>query len=161
MKITAILMLFSISMQAQMNCYEERWTLDKNKLITGSLAFISGTAKGLNETLQHHYSYFREAFPHASENWFNPKISWRNKYRDGIPENGPKFPFSTTALVMFTDQYHLNHFIHKTTLLTALVIKIGEGKQPFKFYIYDLLYYTACYQAGFSLMYYPFTLNSK
>src|SRR5687768_11332737 len=142
MKITILFMLFGMSVQAQMNCYQEdRWRLDKNKLFTGSLAFLSGSAKGFNETLLHHYSYFRKKFPGANEQWFNPKISWRNKYKDGTSQSGEKFPLSTSVLVMFTDQYHLNHFVHKSALLTALVIKIGEGKQPLKHYIFDLLFY--------------------
>jgi hypothetical protein len=70
---------------------------------------------------------------------------------------GPKFFLSTSAFVMFTDQYHLNNFIQKTAIMTALVIKIGEGKRPFKHYVYDLLWYTMCYQAGFAAAYYPFT----
>jgi len=41
-------------------------------------------------------------------------------------------------------------------LFTALVIKIGEGKKPFRYYLFDFLYYTACYQAGYAITYYPF-----
>jgi len=58
---------------------------------------------------------------------------------------------------MFTDQYHLNNFIQKTAIMSALVIKIGEPKKPFKHYVYDLLWYTMCYQAGFAAAYYPFS----
>ena len=41
--------------------------------------------------------------------------------------------------------------------MSAIVIKIGDGKKPFKHYLYDLLCYTVCYQAGFAATYYPFT----
>jgi hypothetical protein len=58
---------------------------------------------------------------------------------------------------MFTDQYHLNNFIHRTSLMSALAFKIGEGKKPFKQYLLDLLFYSACCQVGFSAIYYPFT----
>jgi len=57
---------------------------------------------------------------------------------------------------MFTDQYHLNNFINKMAWASALVIKISDGKKPFKHYLLDLLFYTACHQAGFALTYYPF-----
>ncbi len=157
MKLTIFLLLITIGVHAQENKTSKlKWKIDKNKLWTGGLAFISGSSKGFNETLQFNYRIFQKTFPGANEQWFNPKISWRNKYEGGDPNNGPKSFLSTSVLVLFTDQYHLNNFIHKTAILSAIVIKIGEGKKPFKHYVFDLLYYTACYQAGFAATYYPF-----
>lgn len=74
---------------------------------------------------------------------------------------GERFPLSTSLLVAFTDQYHLNTFINRMAWTSTLVIKIGEGKKPFKHYLFDALYYTACHQAGFALMYYPFAPGGK
>ena len=110
--------------------------------------------------MKHCYSiirYLKKHFPGANKQWFDPKVSWRNKYAGGNPDNGAKSFLSTSVFVMFTDQYHLNNFIQKTAIMTALVIKIGEGKRPFKHYVYDLLWYTMCYQLGFAATYYPFT----
>lgn len=156
--IVTLLLLTSFSLQAQeKSAHKLKWKIDKNKIITGSLVFVGGAAKGFNETLQFNYKIFEKTFPGANEQWFDPKVSWRNKYEGGNPDNGPKSFLSTSVLVMFTDQYHLNNFIQKTAIMTALVIKIGEPKKPFKHYVYDLLWYTACYQAGFAATYYPFT----
>lgn len=156
--ILLLLLLFSYTIHAQETKTEKvKWRIDKNKILTGSLVLVSGSAKGFNETLQFNYKIFEKTFPGANKQWFDPKVSWRNKYKDGNPDNGPKSFLSTTVLVMFTDQYHLNNFIHKTALMSALVIKLGDDKKPFKHYVYDLLYYTACYQAGFAATYYPFT----
>ena len=153
-----LLLLASFSLQAQEKSADKlKWKIDKNKIITGSLVFVGGAAKGFNETLQFNYKIFEKTFPGANKQWFDPKVSWRNKYEGGNPDNGPKSFLSTSVLVMFTDQYHLNNFIHKSALTSALVIKIGEGKKPFKHYVYDLLWYTLCYQAGFAATYYPFT----
>ena len=160
MKLTVILLLCSIGMHAQETPKEnekKKWRIDKNKIITGSLVFVGGAAKGFNETLQYNYPIFEKKFPGANDQWFNPKVSWRNKYEGRNPDNGPKYFLSTSLLVMFTDQYHLNNFIQRSALISALVIKFGEGKKPFKHYLYDLLFYTICYQAGFSALYYPFT----
>jgi len=154
----AVLLLCSSTLQAQEKSKDEnKWKIDKNKLLTGGLIFLSGSAKGFNETLQFNYPIFEKTFPGVNDQWFNPKISWRNKYKDANPDNGPKFFLSTSAFVMFTDQYHLNNFIHKAALTSAIVIRISDGKKPFKHYLFDLLYYSACYQAGFSALYYPFT----
>ena len=158
MRVIMVLLLFvSFSLQAQQVEEKKKWKIDRNKLLTGGLVLVSGSAKGFNETLQFNYKIFEKTFPGANKQWFDPKVSWRNKYEGGNPDNGAKFFLSTSVLVMFTDQYHLNNFIHKSALMSALVIKIGEGKKPLKHYLYDLLFYTACYQAGFAATYYPFT----
>jgi hypothetical protein len=158
MRLLLVLLLFSAAAAAQETTVKKnKWRIDKNKIVTGSLVLVAGSAKGFNETLQFNYKIFEKTFPGANKQWFDPKISWRNKYEGGNPDNGPKSFLSTSALVMFTDQYHLNNFIHKAAITSALVIKIGEGKKPFKHYVFDLLYYTACYQAGFAATYYPFT----
>ena len=135
---------------------QPRWKVSGNHLLTGGLIFLAGVSKGFNETLEFHWKGFEHAFPGANPQWFDPEISWRNKYKNGDPFAGPRFPLSTTVLVMFTDQYHLNNFINKLAWTSAIVIKIGEGKRSLKHYLYDLLYYTACHQAGFAITYYPF-----
>ena len=156
--IFGFLLLVSFSLQGQQKTAEKlKWKINKNKIITGSLVLVGGAAKGFNETLQFNYKIFEKTFPDVNKQWFDPKVSWRNKYEGGNPDNGPKYFLSTSLLVMFTDQYHLNNFIQKTAIMTALVIKIGEPKQPFKHYVYDLLYYSACYGLGFAATYYPFT----
>ena len=156
--VIALLFLASFSVQAQEPKPEKpKWKIDKNKIITGSLVFVGGASKGFNETLHFNYKAFENTFPGANEQWFDPKLSWTNKYEGGNPDNGSKYFLSTSVFVMFTDQYHLNNFIHRASLMTALVIKIGEGKRPLRHYVYDLLFYTACYQGGFAATYYPFT----
>lgn len=134
-----------------------KWKVSRNHLLTGGLVFLAGASKGFNETLQFHWKEFRRQFPHANAQWYNPGISWKNKYKNGDMNAGAKFPLSTSVLIMFTDQYHLNNFINKAAWGSALIIKIGEGKKPFKQYLLDFLYYTLCHQAGFGLTYYPFS----
>ncbi len=134
----------------------DHWRLNGNKLVTGGLLVISGAAKGLNETLEFNWRGFYAVFPKANPKWFWPQQSFKNKYKDGDPARGAKFPLSTSLLVMTTDQYHLDNFIHKATIISAIVIKIGEGKKSFRHYVFDALYYSACYQLGFGGVYYYF-----
>jgi hypothetical protein len=156
MRIMSVLLLFvTFSLQAQEK-EKPKWRIDKNKILTGSLVFIAGAAKGFNETLHFNYKAFENTFPGANESWFNPQVSWLNKYKDNDPDKGPRFFLSTSVFVMVTDQYHLNNFINRAALMSALVIKLGEGKKPIKHYLFDLLYYTVCHQAGFAVTYYPF-----
>jgi hypothetical protein len=134
----------------------QKWRVTRNHWITGALVMTAGASKGFNETLMFHWKAFRHSFPDANPDWFNPNVSWRNKYKNGDPDAGAKFPFSTSVLVMFTDQYHLNNFINKAAWTGTVVIKIGEGRKSLKHYILDLLFYTACHQIGFAATYYPF-----
>jgi hypothetical protein len=157
LKLLIAVLLFAFIAQAQKNPDRpNRWHMDRNKWVTGSLVFTAGASKGFNETLMFHWKAFRNSFPKANPKWFNPTVSWRNKYKDSNPDAGAKFPLSTSVLVMFTDQYHLNNFVNKMAWTSAFVVKLGEGKKPLKQYLLDFLYYNLCHQAGFALTYYPF-----
>jgi hypothetical protein len=138
----------------------KRWKLDHNKILTGGLLFTAGLAKGFNEALEYRYNGFEDIFPKANDQWFYPTFSYNNKYKDNDPTKGAKFPLSTSVLVMFTDQFHLNNFIQRTALTGALIVKIGEGKRPLKQYLFDLIYYTACYQLGFHSIYAPISMRN-
>ncbi len=134
-----------------------KWKITRNHLATGGFVFLAGMAKGFNETLQFHWKEFHRQHPGANTQWFYPTESWKNKYKNNDPEQGPKYFLSTSVLIMFTDQYHLNNFINKMAWGSALVFKLGEDKKPFKQYLLDFLYYGLCHQAGFALTYYPFS----
>ena len=133
-----------------------KWRVTRNHYLSGGLIFLAGASKGFNETLMFHWKEFHRQFPKAPASWFNPSVSWKNKYKNNDSNAGPKFPLSTSVLVMFTDQYHLNNFINKAAWTSALVIKIADGKKPFKHYVKDFIFYSLCHQAGFALTYYPF-----
>lgn len=53
--------------------------------------------------------------------WFiDPKVSWRNKYKNGDPAQGPVFPFSTSILCAITDLWHLAKNIMLVLLYSAI-----------------------------------------
>ena len=70
------------------------------------LIILSGAAYGLKETVTHHYPAFAARFPDADPFWWNPDVSWQNKYEGRIPAQGPAFWGSTTVFVFVTDAYH-------------------------------------------------------
>jgi hypothetical protein len=164
MKLLVGLLLLGLTAQAQHSLNpvirtEFKWKIDRNKLWTGGLVFLAGASKGFNETLTFHWTSFHKKFSNADPHWFNPKVSWKNKYKDADPGKGARFPFSTSLLIMTTDQYHLNNFINRSAWTAAIIITIGEKKKSFKYYLKDFLYHTICQQIGFALAYYPFTDN--
>ncbi len=131
-----------------------QYKIDKNKILTGSLVALSASATGFNETLLHHYDKFKAKFPNANDQWFNPQVSWLNKYKDANVAQGDKFPMSSSLLAFTTDQYHLNAFIRNASMVAAVTFNLGHNKkQKFIYYLYDALYYSACYTLGFYVTY--------
>lgn len=82
----------------------------KRYLLPAGTAFLSGAFDGVNQTVLHHYSAFKRVFPDANDQWNDPRISHRNKWK--IDENGKvlvgeeRFLFSSNWLVWTTDNYH-------------------------------------------------------
>ena len=133
----------------------------KKYLLAGSSMFVSGMLDGTIETLVWHYDQsFRPRFPHANEQFWNPAISWKNKYQNGNSLDGPRFPGSTTAFAFTTDAYHALRTSNRALTTITLVGYInGEcrekmsKKERCKTIIKDFLILTAIRSAGFTLTY--------
>jgi hypothetical protein len=72
------------------------------------------------DTLAHHYP--TSIFSNYNEQFWNPKISWKNKYKEGVKALGPAFFLSTGLLVAFTDAWHLFKSTQIVLLAVALVM---------------------------------------
>lgn len=73
------------------------------------------------DKVQHHYpkSIFSK-WTWLKPEFADPKISWLNKYKDGV-DSGPKFWGSTTVLVFLTDLWHLLQFFFYKFMFLAVV----------------------------------------
>ncbi len=72
------------------------------------LTILISVSFAVMETKQFHFSIsIFSTLPKESKwyKWFYPD-SWKNKYKNGDPIQGPKFIGSTTFLVFLTDIYH-------------------------------------------------------
>ena len=58
-----------------------------------------------------------------NQNWLKPSLSWRNKWKNGDPSQGPKFFGSTTFLVWITDFWHLAKFLMLMAISLAIVFR--------------------------------------
>jgi hypothetical protein len=75
--------------------------------------FTTGMTVATRDILTNNPQHFFARFPKASKQFWWTRISWKNKYKNGDPAQGKAFPLSTTALVGFTDGWHLmNTFTH-------------------------------------------------
>jgi hypothetical protein len=52
--------------------------------------------------------------------FWNPNLSWRNKYKNGDPSNGEKFFLSKSLLVGFTDAWHMFKLLRTLLLFVAI-----------------------------------------
>lgn len=48
--------------------------------------------------------------------------SWKNKWKNGDPSQGEAFPLSSTALVIFTDVWHMCDFLRDLFLVVAVAV---------------------------------------
>lgn len=141
--------LLLVFLLININCYSQAINF-KKEWPTLTTAFLSGAADGTAETLRDHYHEFKITFPNANDQFWNPSISWKNKYRNGDYTQGPKFPLSTTALVWVTDGFHLMRFSKNTLMVTTIALNV-RGKKKFKHHLLNVAIHTASYHAGFNV----------
>ncbi len=86
-----------------------------------SLLFVilAGICNSVMDTVQFRYrlSYFSKLDP----TFWNPKVSWKNKWKDDDIKNGEKFFGSSTFLVFVTDIWHLAQFLMLVFFSLAIV----------------------------------------
>lgn len=131
---------------------KSRWG---NYILTGGLAFTSGAIDGFNQALSFHYWKVDEKL-HLPDSYWNPEISWKNKYKEGNPENGPKFPGSNTIFVFLSDGYHLTRFGSHLFNAGAIALKITGDRKRWYWYVVDMAYFWAMNRLGFQATYYRF-----
>lgn len=132
----------------------------KDYLLTGSAMLVSGMIDGTKESISFHYQGFKRFFPKANDKFWDPSISWRNKYKNNDPAQGQKFYGSTNMLVFTTDAYHALRTTQRAIdglVLVSYMNKNCTGRQSFrkrfKSMAKDFLILTAIRCVGFNLTY--------
>ena len=107
------------------------------------LLLLAGLSNGIMDTLQFHYG--KSLFPKVEgetllgqdREFWDPQISWKNKYRDyDAGDKRPAFWLSTTALVFLPAGHHHTLFVfsaYKVVLGTACT-HTGQGALWHRFY---------------------------
>jgi hypothetical protein len=147
--------LFSIfALLIAVNCQsQDKWyRLEKRDIFAASTAFLAGSFEGTAETLKWHYDEFESVFPNADETYWNPEISWQNKYADGTPESGPRYFGSTTFLAWTTDGYHLMR-TGRNLMFGATFFLSPKKEFDWRTTLLRIAVYSLSYQAGFHLTY--------
>lgn len=92
---------------------------------------LAACCNAVMDTIQFHWYKFRWR-DKVNEDYWNPKISWRNKYIDGNPKKGFKFKFPFGGLSNFLDAWHL----FKMSSIILIVLSIVYFPFSFKICFY-------------------------
>ena len=129
-------------------------------LIASLLCLImAALCNSVMDTLQFHYSksVFAKA-PELSQRWWNPAVSWKNKYQDRDVTRGEAFPFSSTALVGFTDAWHFFKSIMLDCIILAILFPAAQliglrWQGMILAFVFFKLVFGLVFECGFTLLF--------
>jgi hypothetical protein len=143
-----------IQAQSPFQLIKKHYLLKTNFWIRGSVITVAGASDGWAEALRYHYAGFKDVFPHANDQFWDPQKCWVNKYKNGDVKQGPKFPGSTTCFVGLTDGYHLMRTIRNTGVAASIVIPLGnKDKKKWFEYLFEIGSSSIFYLAGYNSTY--------
>lgn len=142
-----LILIFSLPVYSQFKA--------KQYIAPAVATFIAGAADGLNQALNYHYNAV-DAKLNLNDQFWDPAISWTNKYRNNDPTQGSRFFGSTTFLVFTTDGHHLTRFISNAGNVAAIVLNFGHAKRKWYWYVVEGLGYWIVNRAGFTVVYNSF-----
>ena len=126
--------------------------IDERDAIGIALMFIGGFADGTAEMLKFNYKRMDDKWHIRNDQYWNPEISWQNKWKNGNPAQGEAFWGSSRWFVATTDQYHAMRWRRNQCVIGAIVLNIGEQKVWWR-YLLEAVWYYLAYTMGFNLAY--------
>ena len=110
--------------------------------------FLAGASNAVMDTIQFKFneSVFSK-YPKLKQ-WANPKLSWRNKWKNKDPNEGERFPGSSTVFVWTTDLWHFAQSI----MISSFVLAILTYDKLFCTHaiLLDILFHFIIYKGVFS-----------
>lgn len=136
----------------------------KSVLVIAGLLFVADMCNGIMDAIAFHYADSLPGRKGWSERFWDPSMSWMNKY--ATDENGrlikplsPKYWGSTTFFAWTTDAWHLFKSLYRGLLRAAVVVLIVFAARTWQvriswFYGIAIWLFIALFQAmGFHLTY--------
>lgn len=84
--------------------------------------FIAGLSEGLMDWLQFRLPHDFSRDDLRNSQYWNPLLSWKNKWHDGDPKNGEAFCQSSRLFVFLTDGWHMMKFIRNIFIFAAVLV---------------------------------------
>lgn len=126
-------------------------------MVTLIFCILAGLFNGLINRISFHWSSDAWEWMRDKAHFWNPKDSWKNKYKDGDPKKGERFLFSSTLLVSLTDGWHLLKLLTQISMTCAVVFYPGSSGLIFETTILRIaLDFVLCYwvfELGFFITY--------
>lgn len=83
---------------------------------------LAAICDAIRDKITHHFE--KSIFNKMNPKWWNPKISWRNKYVDGDLKKGFRYKGPLAAMNNFLDAWHTFKVIEIILLASAVVIQM-------------------------------------
>ena len=116
---------------------------------------LAAICNALMDTLQFHWSTFRWK-DKVNDQFYNPKISWRNKYIDGDPKKGMKFKFPFGGLSNFLDAWHFFKMIQIFLLAFSALCFDFHNSYFFESYLWNQLTWLAIFGVAWNFPFWIF-----
>lgn len=98
------------------------------KYLTISFIILGSGFNAVTDVLDHHYS--DSVFSEYNEQYWNPAVSWTNKYIDGDKSQGRKqwhiIFFNLPIPVVWSDAWHLFKMLWIVMMLLAIAINLSK-----------------------------------
>tara|TARA_R100000700_G_C3136439_1_gene119737 strand:+ start:186 stop:578 length:393 start_codon:yes stop_codon:yes gene_type:complete len=118
-------------------------------MISLVLVMLAGFCNAVMDIIQFKYNQSIFAKYPSLDQWANPMRSWRNKWKDGNPQLGERFPFSSTVFVWVTDLWHFAQSFMITFFVLAAIFY--SPIISFDNYIIEVVVSLAILKVGFSI----------
>lgn len=92
-------------------------------IVTLTCWILAAICNATMDTLS--FKYKKSIFKEWNPDFWNPSRSWRNKYKNGMEEDGAKFFGSTTFLVFITDGWHLFQFLCTSFIILGMICLVN------------------------------------
>jgi len=115
---------------------------------------LAGISNAVMDKLQFHWykSIFANGTKYNKQFW-DPEVSWKNKYKPGLESyKYEKFKYSTTLLVFLTDAWHLFQMLHTLLLFVGISLIAYFCNSFLELFLYVLLsriLYSLCFELFF------------
>lgn len=106
-------------------------------MVSAIFIVIAAICNAVMDKVQSHYS--KSIFKDLNSKWWNPKESWKNKWKNGDPAQGEAFLGSSTVFVLFTDSWHFFQFLFLSFLFLAVVSYVPMVNWVVDFIVYHIV----------------------
>jgi len=73
---------------------------------------------------------YQAIHPNTNPQWSNPKLSYRNKYKNWPEDQEPAYFLSTSVLVFTTDQFHMDNLAGGVAMVAGMGVSLTLYEKP-------------------------------